>query len=165
MRNPLAQNIRFTPLDPKYRTVIWITHALLDVPVLVILIVLCVLFGDTSFPGLFWWIGLAVYVIVVLWLLWVELRGAKVFGYAELEEELVIRKGILFHRVEVVPYGRMQQIQLEAGPIMSRFGLASVELITAAATTRAKIPGVQRAEAERLRQKLTALGQAQMEGL
>lgn len=71
----------------------------------------------------------------------------------------------MFHRVTVVPYGRMQQVNVETGPLLKRYDLASVELVTASAGTDAKIPGVALEEAERLREKLTALGEANMEGL
>ena len=45
------------------------------------------------------------------------------------------------------------------------FGLASVQLHTAAAATDATIPGLDPAEAERLRDRLTELGEARSAGL
>lgn len=89
----------------------------------------------------------------------------RAIGYAELPEELAIRKGIMFQKLVMVPYGRMQQVNVETGPILSRYGLAKVKLVTASAATNAEIPGLPLAEAERLREKLTELGRAHMEGL
>jgi membrane protein YdbS with pleckstrin-like domain len=45
------------------------------------------------------------------------------------------------------------------------FGLATVELHTAAAGSDARIPGLEAVEAARLRDRLAALGQTQAEGL
>lgn len=92
-------------------------------------------------------------------------RRVRAIGYAELPEELVIRRGIMFQNLVLVPYGRMQQVNVNTGPLLSRFGLANVELVTASATTNATIVGLPLAEAERLREKLIALGSAHMEGI
>jgi membrane protein YdbS with pleckstrin-like domain len=59
----------------------------------------------------------------------------------------------------------MQFIDVEIGPIERIFGLATVQLHTAAAATDARIPGLPRAEAERLRDRLTQLGEARATGL
>ena len=45
------------------------------------------------------------------------------------------------------------------------FGLATVQLHTAAAATHANIPGLPPEEAARLRDRLAALGEARAEGL
>ena len=45
------------------------------------------------------------------------------------------------------------------------FGLATVKLHTASAATDATIPGLPRAEADRLRDSLAGLGQANLAGL
>jgi uncharacterized protein len=97
---------------------------------------------------------------------WVLLRGRyRSWGYAEREDDLLIRRGFLFRKLSVVPYGRMQFVDVTAGPVERIFGLATVKLHTAAAATDAKVPGLAAAEAERLRDRLAALGEAQASGL
>jgi uncharacterized protein len=97
---------------------------------------------------------------------WVLLRGRyRSWGYAEREDDLLIRRGFLIRKLSVVPYGRMQFVDVTAGPVERVFGLATVKLHTAAAATDAKLPGLAAAEAERLRDRLAALGEAQASGL
>ena len=97
---------------------------------------------------------------------WVALRGRyRSWGYAERDEDLLVRRGFLFRKLSVVPYGRMQFVDVTAGPVERVFGLATVKLHTAAAATDAKLPGLASAEAERLRDRLAALGEAQASGL
>jgi membrane protein YdbS with pleckstrin-like domain len=104
--------------------------------------------------------------LVVAASLWVLLRGRyRSWGYAEREDDLLIRRGFVFRRLSVVPYGRMQFVDVTAGPVERAFGLATVTLHTAAAATDAKLPGLAGAEAERLRDRLAALGEAQASGL
>jgi membrane protein YdbS with pleckstrin-like domain len=71
----------------------------------------------------------------------------------------------MFSRLSVVPYGRMQFIDVAAGPLERLFGLATVRMHTAAAASDARIPGLDRAEAARLRDRLADVGEAQAAGL
>jgi membrane protein YdbS with pleckstrin-like domain len=92
-------------------------------------------------------------------------RRYRSWGYAEREDDLLVRRGVAFARLSVVPYGRMQFIDVTAGPLERSFGLATVRLHTAAAATDARIPGLEREEAARLRDRLAELGEAQAAGL
>jgi membrane protein YdbS with pleckstrin-like domain len=101
--------------------------------------------------------------VVVAW--WLIGRTVSSWAYAEREDDLFVRRGVAFMRCEVVPYGRMQLVDVTAGPLQRRFGVATVHLHTAAPGTRARIPGLVPAEAARLRDRLTTLGEAQASGL
>jgi len=92
-------------------------------------------------------------------------RRFSAWGYAEREDDLLLRRGVLVHRTSVVPYGRMQYVDVTAGPLDRRLGLAKVVLHTAAAATDAAIPGLATAEATRLRDRLAALGEARAAGV
>ena len=92
-------------------------------------------------------------------------RRWRAWGYAEREDDLLVRRGVLVRRLSVVPYGRMQYVDVSAGPLDRRLGLARVTLHTAAAASDASIPGLPEAEARRLRDRLAALGEARAAGL
>jgi membrane protein YdbS with pleckstrin-like domain len=92
-------------------------------------------------------------------------RRFHAWGYAEREDDLLVRRGVMFSRLSVVPYGRMQFIDVTAGPLERSFGLATVRMHTAAAASDARIPGLDREEAARLRDRLAELGEAQAAGL
>jgi hypothetical protein len=89
----------------------------------------------------------------------------RAWGYAERQDDLLVRRGVLVRRLSVVPYGRMQFVDVTAGPVDRLFRLATVQLHTAAAATDARIPGLTVEEAHRLRDRLAALGEAQAAGL
>ena len=102
---------------------------------------------------------------VATWLWWLIGRQVAAIGYAERADDLLVTRGILFRELVVVPYGRMQLVDVQAGPLDRRFGIARLQLHTAAATTDASIPGLPVAEAGRLRDQLAALGEARSAGL
>jgi len=92
-------------------------------------------------------------------------RRVAAWGYAERNDDLMVRRGVLIRRESVIPYGRMQFIDVTAGPVERSLGLATLRMHTAAAASDARIPGLERAAAGKLRDNLAALGEAQATGL
>ena len=97
--------------------------------------------------------------------LWFARRRVRAWSYTERDEDLIVARGVLVRRLSVVPYGRMQFVDVTAGPVERAFRLATVKLHTAAAASDARIPGLERDEAARLRDRLAALGEAKAAGL
>ena len=114
------------------------------------------------------WAAVVVAVLGVAALGWgwvVVGRSVRSWGYAERAEDLLVTRGVLNRQLVVVPYGRMQFVDVTAGPLDRRFGLATVQLHTAAAASDAQIPGLVPAEAARLRDRLAARGEAGAAGV
>jgi membrane protein YdbS with pleckstrin-like domain len=99
------------------------------------------------------------------WGWWTIGRQVAAWGYAERADDLLIRRGLMFRELVVVPYGRMQFVDVQAGPLERGFGVAQVQLHTASASSDARIPGLNAAEAARLRDRLASRGQARLAGL
>jgi uncharacterized protein len=115
-----------------------------------------------------WWIsailwGIAAAIVIIR--LSLLNRGWRAWGYVEREDDLYITHGVLVKILVAVPYGRMQLVEVQSGPLERAFGLATVSLKTASPETGATIPGLPPAEAARLRDRLTTLGEAQASGL
>lgn len=92
-------------------------------------------------------------------------RQWRAIGYAERTGDLLVKRGVLFRHLVVVPYGRMQFVDVTAGPLERRFDIATVQLHTASAATDASIPGLRPDEAARLRDRLASLGLTRTAGL
>ena len=120
--------------------------------------------GAAGSPALGLGVGLALVAAGLLWERFLARRVAA-WGYAERQDDLMVRRGVLIRRQSVVPYGRMQFIDVTAGPVERSLGLATLRLHTAAAASDARIPGLDRAQAARLRDQLAVLGEAQAAGL
>lgn len=149
-------------ISPAYRslrrlTTMLVAPLLFSIPAVVIGVV----------TGL-WWISAVLWamaaVIVVIRLILVE-RTWRAWGYVEREDDLYLTHGVMFKTLTAVPYGRMQLVEVSSGPLERAFGLATVTLKTASPETDATIPGLPPAEAARLRDRLTELGEARASGL
>ncbi|WP_425426862.1 PH domain-containing protein [Asanoa hainanensis] len=114
-----------------------------------------------------WPLGLAfgAVLVLMLWRFWSIFRAVRAWGYAERDHDLLVRHGLVVRRLSIVPYARMQFVDVSAGPLERVFDLATVQLHTAAAASDARVPGLRPAEASRLRDRLTALGEDRAEGL
>ncbi|GAA2602489.1 PH domain-containing protein [Winogradskya consettensis] len=113
----------------------------------------------------FWPAAMALVVVAAIWRSVVTVRAVRAWGYAERDNDLLVRHGLVVRRLSIVPYARMQFVDVTAGPLERAFKLATVQLHTASAASDAKIPGLDPAEAARLRDRLTALGEDRAEGL
>lgn len=92
-------------------------------------------------------------------------RRMRAWAYAERDDDLLVRRGVMIRRLSVIPYGRMQFVDVTAGPVERTFGLATVRMHTAAAASDARVPGLAAEEAALLRDNLTRLGEARAAGL
>jgi membrane protein YdbS with pleckstrin-like domain len=99
------------------------------------------------------------------WGWWLVGRQVRAWGYAERADDLLVRRGVMWRAIVVVPYGRMQYVDVYAGPVDRALGLAKVQLHTASAHSDAFIPGLAPAEAARLRDRLASRGEARLAGL
>jgi uncharacterized protein len=148
-----------------------ITERRIPVAVLVVIAVGVLALGivvDSSGTGSLWPFAVVAAVLAVisavLWFVLVP-RMAMSWRYAEREQDLLVRHGRVFRRLTVVPYGRMQVIQVRSNPIAHRLGIATVTLVTASADTDAQIPGLPSEVAQALRDRLSAKGEALTAGL
>jgi membrane protein YdbS with pleckstrin-like domain len=115
-----------------------------------------------------WWLAALIWLaaVVIIVARWIVIdRNWRSWGYLEREDDLYITHGVLFRSLTTVPYGRMQLVEVRTTPLQRAYGLATVQLITASASTDAVIPGLPPDEAARLRDRLTQLGETQASGL
>jgi membrane protein YdbS with pleckstrin-like domain len=114
------------------------------------------------------WLGgvlAAVLLVEFVWSWWLIGRRVRSYGYVERDDDLLVTSGILFRRLVVVPYGRLQLVDVVAGPLDRMYGIATVRLHTAAATTDATIPGLTPDTAAALRDRLAAKGESRGAGI
>jgi membrane protein YdbS with pleckstrin-like domain len=157
--------LRVSPTYVTVRLVEWAVGNLIAVGLLSLPLVL-VLLGWWKWPPL--WLAVTVpafLLALALWRLTLIPRQVRAIGYAERDDDLLIRSGIFFQRVMVVPYGRMQYVDISVGPVERGLGLCTLKLHTASAGTNASIPGLPAEEGARLREQLSARGEARLAGL
>ena len=147
-------------VSPKYVVVVIAGTLVSGVVLAAIAVLLLVLFHAWWAP---WLIG--VVVVVTLVQLVIAHRRARAIGYRLRDDDLLMRRGIMFQRFVSVPYGRMQLIDMNRGPVDRMLGLVELKFITAAASTNISIPGLPEEEATDLRDRLVDLAESRRTGL
>jgi uncharacterized protein len=146
-------------VSPKYVAVEVVSAVVSSVVLLAVPIVMLLI-------GVSWaWILVLAAAILAVTLLIVAPRRARAYGYRLREDDLLFRRGIMFQRFVSVPYGRMQLIDVNRGPLARVLGLADLRFVTAAAATGVSIPGLVDGDAEELRDRLVALAESRRAGL
>jgi membrane protein YdbS with pleckstrin-like domain len=155
-----APDVRWRRVSPKYVITVLLTALIVGVVASAVAVFAWLVLH-------WWWAWIALVVIGVITLveLVVAPRQARAIGYDLRADDLLIRRGILFQRFVSVPYGRMQLLDIERGPIDRMLGLAELKFITAAASSRVGIPGLVEADAVELRDRLVELAETRRSGL
>lgn len=152
----------WTPVSPRLVTARRLTLLLSYLLVIAVIVALVLIPGV---PAWVTWATAGAALAVFVWLWWLIGRRVRSFGYAERGDDLLVGSGIMFRRLVIVPYGRMQLVDVKAGPIDRMLGVTTVQLHTAAATTDATIPGLAPAVAADLRDRLARRGEQRSAGL
>jgi membrane protein YdbS with pleckstrin-like domain len=92
-------------------------------------------------------------------------RRVRSIAYTLREDDLLFRRGLMFQRFVAVPYGRMQLVDINRGPLARLLGLSELRFVTAAAATGVVVPGLKHTDAEDLRDQLVALAESRRAGL
>jgi hypothetical protein len=130
----------------------------------------CVVVVATSIPALLsgvsglWLFPIIVAVIVLTYIAFTP-RRVRSIGYQLRTDDLLYRRGLLFQRFVAVPYGRMQLVDINRGPVARVLGLSELRFVTAAASSGVTIPGLAEADAEDLRDRLVELAESRRAGL
>jgi uncharacterized protein len=139
-----------TPLDPAYVQVMRIVAALSAVPLLVGAGV--AEFMQFLFPGTFL---IPLLILLSYWVFVVPPRRYNRWGYDAGVDRLRIERGYLFYSDTVVPFGRIQHIDVDQGPIERRYDLATLSVHTAGTHgSTIVLPGLKHADALALRERI-----------
>ncbi|CAI8398855.1 MAG: Uncharacterised protein [Cellulomonadaceae bacterium TMED98] len=119
---------------------------------------------DVLDPALAWVVVTLASVLSVLSLVLVPFR-VRSYRYVTRQDDFVFARGVVVQRLVAVPYGRLQLVDINRGPLARALGLAELKLVTAAASSGVSIPGLLVADAEMLRDQLVELAESRRAGL
>lgn len=146
------QDDKLTQLDPAYVTVMRIETVLISIPF--IIGALAGEIGNVLITGAFL---VPVVLVAVFLILMVPLRRFNARGYDMAGDRLRVVKGLLFRSDTVVPFSRVQHIDVEQGPLERAFGIARLILHTAGThNASVTLPGLAHQDAMNMREEIRA---------
>ena len=164
-----APEPQWVPAASGYLTVRFVhTLSALALPILAGVAVYCAgaFFGG---PEALRIVGLVVVAVFGLWGLWWILttpRRTRALGYALESNHLMARRGIVFRSMSSMPYGRIQYVDVDSGPLERMCGVARLTVRTAGTTTGTMVLfGIPLNVAEELRADLVRRADERMAAL
>ena len=160
---------QWVPAASRYLTVRFVhTISALALPILAGVAMYCAgtFFGG---PEALRIVGLVVVAVFGLWGLWWILttpRRTRALGYALESNHLMARRGIVFRSMSSMPYGRIQYVDVDSGPLERMCGVARLTVRTAGTTTGTMVLfGIPLNVAEELRADLVRRADERMAAL
>ena len=124
------------------------------------LIVACFfLLGMSILPPVFsrlWWLGILIILAASAGLFagsrWLIRKRFDWEGYALRTHDIIHRHGYFWRIQTIVPYTRVQHVEIAQGPIAKRFGISTIRVFTAGGSNSdLNISGIQPEEAHRIK--------------
>lgn len=141
-----------TPLHPNYVKLVRLVAVLLAMSAIVVALVMEVRGGLPR--GVF----LVPVALVGLWLIFrTPLRRYRARGYRMDADRLRVVRGMIFNSDTVVPFGRVQHIDVHQGPLERAYGLGTLVLHTAGNhNASVSLPGISHHDALAMREEIRA---------
>ncbi|HEY0626071.1 MAG TPA: PH domain-containing protein [Allosphingosinicella sp.] len=143
------------PLSPSQKSVLRIRGAIAALPFLAASLFFETVIRDAGLP-----LGFALspaLLLAAFLILYAPPRRYRSWGYDVTEDELHVESGIWLRTRTVVPFGRVQHIDVGQGPVERRYGLGTLTLHTAGTRGSAvSLPGLELGDAERMRDEIRA---------
>ncbi|GAB3699965.1 PH domain-containing protein [Corynebacterium nasicanis] len=147
------------PVSPQLTTARYLGR----LPWLIVPLLVCAVLAWWWSP--WFWIGAGILLALLAWQIWLIPAQVKLLGWQETEDELLITKGRLWHTFTVVPYGRIQFVDVTAGPVERALGMKTLKLHTASASSDSTVEGLPADTADALRERLADKARERMSGL
>lgn len=150
---PTVDTLDWTPMPPEHRREVLvqslITVAIVALPLLIVVWQV----GQGSSIGTARFMLPAIAVLLGLGATRLALIKVGHKGWALREHDLAFRSGLFWRKQVLLPFNRIQHVELASGPLQRRFGVASLKCFTAGGTSvDLKISGLLVDVAERLRE-------------
>lgn len=151
--------VQWHHISPRHITVVLVSNVIWLLIWLAATIVIAVMAKSL------WWLTTAWIVLIYIVRVSLVVPRNRAIGYAIRQDDLLVRRGVMYNSMTAVPYGRMQTVSMHRGPIDRMVGLATLRMSTASAAASVSIPGLPLAEAEQLRDHLICVAETRRAGL
>ena len=160
VRPPLPTSVeQMHRVSPKYMVPMLVTNT-----VWALIVIGGLLWAQWKYGG--WWVwGAVVCGVFFIWKYFLIPFQVRNLAWLETDNELILSQGKMWHTLTVIPYGRIQFVDVNTGPVMRALGLKKLVVNTASVSSATTLPGLLAADADALRDRLVVKAREQMSGL
>ena len=149
-----------TRLHPRYKTMLRLRATLTAVPLVIAVMVLEGQLAsnvDAGWPLPWGFLSTIAAVIAIIFIIRLPSRRYMARGYQISDDRLRVVRGILWRSDTIVPFGRVQHIDVDQGPLERFFDIATMTLHTAGShNASVHLPGLGHDLATQMREEIRA---------
>lgn len=152
---PSVDDVRLIPLEKNYlrvRLIVWLVWTVIFVGMY---LVAYIIFDVYTVQWLF--LSASFLILFLILLIFVfSYFGYNYMFYAVRQKDIMFTRGLVIRTTTVVPFNRIQHIEVGHGPVDRFFGLATLKVFTAGGqSSDLQIPGLSRVKAQQLKDFIT----------
>jgi len=154
---PVAEGEELTQLHPNYRTVLRLQTVFFFIPVLIGALIAEAAMAANDAPIPSGVVAGSLLLLAIVLIIRIPQRRFAARGYQMSADRLRVVRGILWRSDTVVPFGRVQHIDVDQGPLERAFGIATMTLHTAGThNASVDLPGLGEEHAREMREEIRA---------
>ena len=140
------------PLESNYKYVRLIGWAIFA---LIVIVVITIVLTNVTSPEAMKWILMTA--VPVLSLLVILSFVSSYFGFFQMafalrSKDILFKKGLIFRKITIIPFNRIQHCEVNHGPVDRMFNLASLKVFTAGGeASDLEIPGLTESRAQMIK--------------
>ncbi len=149
---PLAEDVQLNPIDPSYLKLLRIEWLISSAFLLIAVALLIFFIPEIRYTFWRFLFILSALLIIVPYYFFLQ-KAFPCMAFAVREHDVIYQRGWLIRSVKICPFNRIQNCNIQSGPLERKWKLATLTLYTAGSTgADMRIPGLRQDVAERLRQ-------------
>lgn len=149
---PEFRQVEFHGLEKKYLNVLFLSRMVFTI-IIAIIFVGIALFAPFYIPVLILWATGIFISILFISVLILTPAAFRIKAYGIRARDILYRDGLIFRTTTIVPFNRVQHVELKSGPIDRWFGLSRIKVYTAGGSqSDLTIPGLKTSTASSLKE-------------
>ncbi|MEQ8410537.1 MAG: PH domain-containing protein [Erythrobacter sp.] len=154
---PVADGEELTALHPSYKTLLRLQTVFVFIPILIGALIAEAILAAEGAPIPSGVIAGSLLLLAIVLVIRIPQRRFAARGYQMSDDRLRVVRGILWRSDTVVPFGRVQHIDVDQGPLERAFGIATMTLHTAGThNASVDLPGLGEEHARDMREEIRA---------
>ena len=151
---PGIRDLNLTGLEKDFLKVLYFNR-LIPVIVFTVLFIASLLFIPYEIPSIYKWLfGIGLELLLLIFLL-ITPAVFRVKKYAIRRRDIIYHSGLIFQNTTIIPFNRVQHVELKSGPIDRMFGLSRLKVYTAGGSqSDLIIPGLNANTAAKLKEMI-----------
>lgn len=149
---PQYRALQYQVLEKDYLNVLYLSR-LVFIVIVIGIFCLSVVFLPFEIPSNYIWLSAIIIGLLLLVFLLITKSVFKVKAYGIRNKDIIYKTGLIFRSTTVVPFNRVQHVEIKSGPVDRIFGLSRLKVYTAGGSqSDLVIPGLKSETAQQLKE-------------